>query len=129
MYNTRHHLTSNASIHSQRAVQETLAEMMNRPLDYTQEALYQYRETNWGDHAQHMANLSEMLPETTFSLECIGEDGNRWIVFAHNGRSYIRHYQLPKFVIDEYPVCEPGQVHYPVFEPQRRREPATAGRL
>jgi hypothetical protein len=39
----------------------------------------------WYDHEKDMGDLSEEFPDILFSLNCLGEDGERWMIYALNG--------------------------------------------
>jgi hypothetical protein len=39
----------------------------------------------WYNHEKDMGHLSEEFPDILFSLNCLGEDGERWMIYALNG--------------------------------------------
>jgi len=53
----------------------------------------------WYDHEKDMGYLSEEFPGILFSLECLGEDGERWMIYALNGATQKVN---PEIV---YPPC------------------------
>jgi len=53
----------------------------------------------WYDHEKDMGYLSEEFPGILFSLDCLGEDGERWMIYALNGATQKVN---PEIV---YPPC------------------------
>jgi len=53
----------------------------------------------WYDHEKDMGHLSEEFPDILFSLDCLGEDGERWMIYALNGATQKVN---PEIV---YPPC------------------------
>jgi len=45
----------------------------------------QLQSIKWYDHQKDMGHLSEEFPGVLFSLNCLGEDGEQWVIYALNG--------------------------------------------
>jgi len=58
-----------------------------------------YDSIKWYDHEKDMGYLSEEFPGILFSLDCLGEDGERWMIYALNGATQKVN---PEIV---YPPC------------------------
>jgi len=41
----------------------------------------------WYEHERDMAELSKLCPRALFILDCLGEDGARWRVYAKGGNT------------------------------------------
>lgn len=56
-------------------------------------------ECKWYDHAKDIAKLSEDITDILFTLECSGEDGEHWRVYALNGKTQRANGKVV------YPAC------------------------
>lgn len=53
----------------------------------------------WYDHERDLGEVSTFYPDDVFEMRAIGEDGERWVVFAKNGQVYSEYLtpSWPKF--------------------------------
>ena len=55
----------------------------------------------WYDSDDHLVVISREYPETLFTIECSGEDGDQWTSFFKNGQSYTEKPTPPVFNPDK----------------------------
>lgn len=55
----------------------------------------------WYSHEKDMATLSRNFPDIRFTLDCRGEDGEIWRVYAFDGKSKTVH---PTIIFPEFSV-------------------------
>lgn len=47
-----------------------------------------YRMTGkWYDHDVHMIEISKKYPSIVFTLSCLGEEGDKWVIYYKKGKS------------------------------------------
>jgi hypothetical protein len=62
----------------------------------------------WYDHERDLAVVSEMYPDHVFDMRVVGEDGERWQVFAKNGKVYSQYLTPQWGAVDESRFDSPG---------------------
>ena len=58
--------------------------------------------TKWYDAENHIAALSTKWPDTLFTLDCNGHDGDRWMSFIRNGQLLTKFYEPPTFDEEQF---------------------------
>lgn len=65
----------------------------------------------WYDCKSDLRDLSEQLPGSLFIMECMGEDGRHWRIYAKDGRAEevlaTTVWKVPKFA-EQCPACASG---------------------
>ena len=103
-YYTNHNLSWGSDTPTEDEVIAELAQMMNPDTPTTEQALLEqtYNIINgepakWDDAEQHISRLSKKSPDAVFSLDCTGEDGEKWVTFFRDGTCYTECYMQPEF--------------------------------
>ena len=103
-YYTNHNLSWESDTPTENEVLAELAQMMHPDTPTIGQALLEktYNIINgesakWYDAKQHISRLSTKSPDTVFSLNCTGEDGEQWVTFFRDGNCYTEPYAQPKF--------------------------------
>ena len=113
-YYTNHNLSWESDTPTEEEVIAELAQMMNPDTPTIGQALLE--QTNniingeaakWYDAEQHIKSLSTKSPHAVFSLNCTGEDGEKWVTFFRDGASYTELYVQPEF--DDSKLKQPIQ--------------------
>ena len=94
---TRYSLTWDAPEPSQEQVTARLAALMDEPEDEVRRILDEHESAKWYDSEEHLIILSREWRSTLFSLDCEGEDGERYVTFFRNGKSQTKQYLKPVF--------------------------------
>lgn len=112
---TRYALTWDVPEPSQEQVTARLAALMDEPEDDVRRILNEHEPAKWYDSEEHLIILSREWPGTLFSLDCEGEDGERYITFFRNGKSQTKEYLAPVFNEAEFQFeTQPGQAETPL---------------
>ena len=67
-------------------ITEAMARIAGKDPEYWAGVLTGAVLTSWDEQGQHMRELSDMWPDTLFSLTCEDEGGNAWRTYARGGR-------------------------------------------
>ena len=94
---TTHALTWDPPGHAEEDVTEALAAIMKTTSEETARIALNGESDKWYDSNENVAALSKLWPETLFSLDCCGEDAQKYVVFFRNGRHLTRDYVKPEF--------------------------------
>ena len=103
-YYTNHNLSWEPDTPTEEEVIAELAQMMNPDTPTIRQAILEQTHdiingeaTKWYDAEQHIRHLSTKSPDTVFTLNCTGEDGEKWVTFFRNGALYTETYIQPEF--------------------------------
>ena len=103
-YHTSHNLTWQSDTPTENEVLAELAQMMHPDAPTIGQALLDetYNLINgeaakWYDAEQHIKHLSTKSPDTVFTLNCTGEDSEKWVTFFRDGALYTEPYVQPTF--------------------------------
>ena len=96
-YYSTHYLTWNTDVPTQDEVATILAPMIGVPVSVAQEIAFEQSPAKWYDSDAHMTQISTHWPETVFTLDCEGENGDRSATFFKNGSHYTEMYVKPEF--------------------------------
>ena len=103
-YYTNHNLSWESDTPTEEEVIAELAQMLNPDTPTIGQTLLEQtyniingEATKWYDAEQHIVRLSTKSPDAVFSLDCTGEDGEKWVTFFRNGTHYTEPYAKPEF--------------------------------
>ena len=74
-----------------------LAELIKADVNVASEIAFQWKPAAWCNSQEHISQISRQWPKTVFSLDCNGEQGDRWITFFRDGTCYSVVYSKPEF--------------------------------
>ena len=100
-YYTAHNLHWEGKSPTEEEITAMLAPMMEISEDEACSAI-NGENTKWYESEQHITALSKRWPETIFTLEELGEDGNHTVTYFENGRSLMKPVPLPQFDRTEF---------------------------
>ena len=94
---TTHTLTWDPPGPAEEEITEALAAIMKTSTEETARIALNGESEKWYDSNEDVAALSKHWPETVFSLDCCGEDGQKYVAFFRNGMHLTRDYAKPEF--------------------------------
>ena len=82
---------------SPKEMHQAVAALMDTTPDHAETIMTGGERDPWRNREEDMETVSVSHPQTLITVNCEGEDGERWVEYYKGGKSYSQGYVAPEF--------------------------------